>query len=115
MVAKTTNIERLFLSGYGVIGKNNDLDVTGFEKYRLIQAADHGNVEEVNKMLRKKGKCFRGRDKRESKLQQHKAKCPSQHYHMWRCKMLKHLVHSLAPPYLIWSYHGIFYGEVTGF
>ena len=58
MVAKTTEIERLFLSGYGMIGKNSDLDVTGFENYRLIQAAYHGNVEEVNKMLRKKGKCF---------------------------------------------------------
>ena len=69
MVAKTTEVERLFLSGYGMIGKNNDLDVTGFEKYRLIQAAYHGNVEEVNKMLRKKGKCFCGREKRECKLQ----------------------------------------------
>ena len=58
MVAKTTEIEHLFLSGYGMIGKNNDLDVTGLEKYRLIQAAYHGNVEEVNKMLKKKGKYY---------------------------------------------------------
>ena len=58
MVAKTTEIEDLFLSGYGMIGKNNDLDVTGFKKYELIQAAAHGNVEKVNNMLKKKGKCF---------------------------------------------------------
>ena len=68
MVAKTTEIEDLFLSGYGMIGKNNDLDVTGYKKYELIQAAAHGNVEKVNNMLTKKGKCFCSREQKESKL-----------------------------------------------
>ena len=77
MVAKTTNIERLFLSGYGMIGKNNDLDATGFDKYRLIQAAYHGNVEEVNKMLRKKGKCFVLKRRDKVNYNKIKAKCPS--------------------------------------
>ena len=51
MVAATTEIEDLFLSGYGIIGKNNDLDVTGFKKYELIQAAAHGNVDKVKHLL----------------------------------------------------------------
>ena len=73
MVAKTIEIEDLFLDGYGIIGKNNDLDITGFKKYELIQAAVHGNVEKVNNMLTKKGKCFYGGEQKESKLQ-HKVK-----------------------------------------
>ena len=51
MVSATTEIEDLFLSGYGTVGKNNDLDVTGFKKYELIQAGAHGNVEKVKKLL----------------------------------------------------------------
>ena len=103
MVAKTTEIERLFLSGYGMIGKNNDLDVTGFDKYRLIQAAYHGNVEEVNKMLRKKGKCFCGREERKSKLQNTKLNIPRNflYFYIRRCKMqISAPVHDSPSPYM---------------
>ncbi len=51
MRTKTAEIEQLFLSGYGVIGKNDVLDVTGFKKVELIQAAFHGNLKKVQSLL----------------------------------------------------------------
>ena len=49
--AKTDEIEQLFLSNYGVLAKNNDLDITGFEAVKLNRAADHGNLERVKQFL----------------------------------------------------------------
>ena len=53
MVAATDEIEKLFLDGYGVI---RELDVSGFKKVELIQAAAHGNVKKVKNLLEKGGR-----------------------------------------------------------
>ena len=55
MVVESDEIEDIFLSGYGVLGKNNDLDISGYKKVQLIQAAAHGNVGKVRNLLENKG------------------------------------------------------------
>ena len=54
MVAGSDQIEDIFLSGYGVLGKNNDLDISGYKKVQLIQAAARGNVGKVRNLLENK-------------------------------------------------------------
>ena len=50
-VAKTEEIESLFLSKYGMIAENNNLILDEFSRVELIQAAAHGNVEKVKAKL----------------------------------------------------------------
>ena len=51
MSAKTDEIEELFLSKYGILKRKNDLDMSGFEEFKLNRAADHGNLVKVKKYL----------------------------------------------------------------
>ena len=51
MSAKTDEIEELFLSKYGILKRKNDLDMSGFEEFKLNRAADHGNLVKVKQYL----------------------------------------------------------------
>ena len=55
MMASTDAIEELFLTRYGVV-RRNDLDLIGFKKVELIQAASHGNVKKVQSLLEDEGR-----------------------------------------------------------
>ena len=51
MVAKTEEIESLFLDKYGTIREKNNLILDEFRRVELIQAAAHGNLEKVKAIL----------------------------------------------------------------
>ena len=51
MVAKTEEIESLFLDKYGTIREKNNLILDEFRRVELIQAAAHGSLEKVKAIL----------------------------------------------------------------